>query len=73
LLGLFKKRRGGGDFSRANVGFTQVVVGVKVPRFELDRLLELLGGQFKFSQVREIGGPGWFWPGPSPASGGQPS
>jgi len=51
LLSLFEEGRGVGDFAGANIGFAEVVIRVEVARVELDRFLELLGGEIEFSQV----------------------
>src|SRR5213078_980291 len=56
LLSLFEEGSGVGDFAGANIGFAEVVIRVEVAWVELDRFLELLGGEIEFSQVREIGG-----------------
>src|SRR5712691_382409 len=54
-LRLLEIPRGGGDFSGAHVQFAEVVVGIIVPRLELQRLLELLFGKRKLFPPREVG------------------
>ena len=56
LLGLFKKRGGFGNFASTDVGFTQVVVGIKAARFEFYRFPKLLCSEIQLSQAREICG-----------------
>ncbi len=55
LLGLLQKGHGLGNFARADVKLAQVVVGVEIPRLELDRFLELFFRQVKLSHARQIG------------------